>query len=157
MSPTNKIILVIALGIVLFFLAFWIEGAISEDYGDYIKLGGLTFHTRIDPGITEAKNLSKPVFIYFRSETCYWCIVFEKESLSNETAIDLLTREFVLISIDTFKQKNIAQNLNVRSTPYMIFFDKGGQEISRIPGYIPKEEFLVKLNDILDQMRTKSN
>ena len=149
MKPIIKIISLIALGVILFSIAYYFEFSISNNESDYIKLGGVLFHTSIDPGIKEAKNLSKPVFLYFRSETCYWCIVFEKEALSDDRVIDLLNKEFVLISIDTFKQKNTAQNLNVRTTPYMIFFDKDGKEISRIPGYIPKEEFLVKLNEIL--------
>lgn len=151
MKSISKIITIVALGIILFSIAYYFEVSNSNDESDYINLGGLTFHTSIDPGIKEAKNQSKPIFLYFRSETCYWCIVFEKEALSNKKVIDLLNKEFILISIDTFKQKNIAQNLNVRTTPYMIFFEKDGQEISRIPGYIPKEEFLVKLNEILDQ------
>lgn len=152
MKPINKVITLIAMGVILFLIAYYFEVSFSNDEGDYIKLGGLTFHTSIDPGIKESKNLSKPVFLYFRSETCYWCIVFEKEALSDKRVIDLLYKEFILISIDTFKQKNTAQNLNVRTTPYMIFFEKDGQEISRIPGYIPKEEFLIKLNEILDKI-----
>lgn len=148
MTPITKIISLIALGIILFSIAFYLEGKFSNNEGDYIKLGGLSFHTSIDSGIKEAKNQSKPIFLYFRSETCYWCIVFEKEALSDNRIIDILNKEFVLISIDTFKQKKIAQNLNVRTTPYMIFFNMDGQEISRIPGYIPKEEFLIKLNEI---------
>lgn len=154
MKPINKVITLIAIGVILFFIAYYFEVSFSNDEGDYIKLGGLTFHTSIDPGIKEAKNMSKPVFLYFRSETCYWCIVFEQEALSDKRVIDLLNKEFILISIDTFKQKNTAQNLNVRTTPYMIFFEKDGQEISRIPGYIPKEEFLDKLNVILAQRIT---
>jgi len=156
MKPIRKIISIVALGVILFSIAYYFEFSISNDEGDYIKLGGVLFHTSIDSGIKEAKNQSKPVFLYFRSETCYWCIVFEKEALSDDRVIDLLNKEFVLISIDTFKQKNTAQNLNVRTTPYMIFFDKDGQEISRIPGYIPKEEFLVKLNEILQQLIIRS-
>ncbi|PWB56922.1 MAG: hypothetical protein C3F06_00065 [Candidatus Methanoperedenaceae archaeon] len=152
MKSISKIITIVALGIILFSIAYYFEVSNSNDEGDYIKLGGLTFHTSIDPGIKEAKNQSKPVFLYFRSETCYWCIVFEKEALSDTKIIDLLNKEFILISIDTFKQKNIAQNLNVRTTPYMIFFDTDGKEISRIPGYIPKEEFLVKLNEIISTL-----
>ena len=148
MTPMNKIISLIAVGIILFSISFYLEGSFSKNEGDYIKLGGLSFHTSIDPGLKEAKNQSKPIFLYFRSETCYWCIVFEKEALSDNRIIDLLNKKFVLISIDTFKQKNAAQNLNVRTTPYIIFFDMNGQEISRIPGYIPKEEFLFKLNEI---------
>lgn len=156
MKPISKIIAIATLGVILFSIAYYFEVSTSNTEGDYIKLGGLTFHTAIDPGINEARNQSKPVFLYFRSETCYWCIVFEKEALSDKRVIDLLNKEFILISIDTFKQKNAAQNLNVRTTPYMIFFDKDGKEISRIPGYIPQDEFLVKLNEILGQ-RNKIN
>lgn len=155
MKPINKIITLITLSIILFSIAYYFEVSISNNESDYIELGGLSFHTSIDAGINEAKNQSKPVFLYLRSETCYWCIVFEKEALSDKRVIDLLNKEFILISIDTFKQKNAAQNLNVRTTPYMIFFDKNGSEISRIPGYIPKEEFLVKLNEILEQRTDK--
>ncbi len=90
------------------------------------------------------------MFLYFRSETCYWCIRFEEEALSDSRITDLLDRNFVLISIDTLKQQKVASALNVRSTPYMIFFDKDGEkEISRIPGYVPKEEFLDKLYELL--------
>ena len=148
MTPTHKIISIIAIGAILFSISFWWENSNRDIDRDYIKLGSLTFHTTIEPGIREAKNQSKPVFLYFRSETCYWCIVFEKEALSDKRVIDLLNKEFILISIDTFKQKNVAQNLNVRTTPYMIFFDEDGKEISRIPGYIPKDEFLIKLKEI---------
>ncbi|HYN44372.1 MAG TPA: thioredoxin family protein [Candidatus Limnocylindrales bacterium] len=153
MKQINKIISLITLGIILFSIAYYLEFSISNIESDYIKLGGVTFHTSIEPGIREAKNQSKPVFLYFRSQTCYWCIVFENEALSDNKVIDLLNKEFVLISIDTFKQKNTAKNLNVRTTPYMIFFDKDGKEISRIPGYIPREEFLVKLNETLERLK----
>ena len=152
MTPIKKITALIALGILLFIIAFYLESSFSNEDGDYIKLGDVSFHTSIESGINEAKNQSKPVFLYFRSQTCYWCLVFEKESLSDSTIKELLDKEFILISVDTFKQKNVAQNLNVRSTPYMIFFDKDGKEISRIPGYIPKDEFLVKLYEILERL-----
>jgi len=150
MTPTYKIISLIAIGAILFTIAFWLENSSQDIDSGYIKLGGVTFHTSIEPGIREAKNLSKPIFVYFRSETCYWCIVFEEEALMDQRIIDILGREFVLISIDTFKQEKAALNLNVRTTPYMIFFDKDGKEFSRIPGYLPKEEFLVKLNETLE-------
>ncbi len=156
MTPSNKLISIIAFGIILFFVALWLQDSFSNQEAQYIKLGGLSFHTSLDEGIREGRNQSKPIFLYFRSETCYWCIVFEKESLSDPTIIDILNKNFVLISIDTLKQQNIAENLNVRTTPYMIFFDKNGEEISRIPGYIPRDEFNARLDDILKQLRLES-
>lgn len=153
MTPINKIIFIIALGFILFLTASWWEDSQSKIDTAFIKLGDASFHTSIDTGINEAKNLSKPVFLYFRSETCYWCLKFEEEALSDKRVIDILDKNFVLISIDTFKQKNVSINLGVRSTPYMIFFTKDGEEISRVPGYLPTDEFLIKLNEVLEKSK----
>ena len=150
MTPTNKLISYIALVALLVFLGILWENSNSQASQDFINLGKVSFHTSLEPGIKEAKNQSKPIFLYFRSETCYWCLKFEEEALSDNRIIEILNKNFVLISIDTFKQKNVSQNLNVRTTPYMIFFTWDGEEISRIPGYIPADEFLVKLRDVIE-------
>lgn len=151
MKPISKLISFIAVGSILFFASSWWENSQSRDDASFIKLGGLSFHTSIDTGINEAKNLGKPIFLYFRSETCYWCKKFEEESLSNKSIMEILNNNFVIVSIDTFKQKNMAKTFGVRSTPFMIFFTKDGEEISRIPGYIPADEFLVKLKSVPDR------
>ena len=153
MTPINKIISIIALGSILFLTASWWEESHSKIDTPFIKLGGLSFHTSIEAGINESKNPGKPIFLYFRSETCYWCIKFEEEALSDKRVIDILNKNFVLISIDTIKQSNVSLNLGVRSTPYMIFFTKDGEEISRIPGYLPADEFLSKLNEVLEKLK----
>ncbi len=149
MTPSAKFILIVILALVLFFAANWWQNSLSQGYGDFIKLGGVTFHTSIESGVKEAKNQSKPVFLYFRSETCYWCIRFEEEALSDGRVIDILNEKFVLVSVDSIKQKNVALNLGVRSTPYMIFFTKDGEEITRVPGYLPTGDFLLKLNEVI--------
>ncbi len=151
MNPIYKLLSLIALGSILFSVASWWENSGSQTSLEFIKLGGVSFHTSLDPGIKEAKNQNKPIFLYFRSEACYWCIRFEEEALSDKRIIEILNKNFVLISIDTFEEKNAALNLNVRSTPYMIFFTKDGREISRIPGYLPKEEFFAKLIEVLER------
>ncbi len=153
MKPVFKLISIIVLGLSLFLVASWWEGSLSKSEGDFIKLGGVTFHTSLPAGINESKDLNKPIFLYFRSETCYWCIVFEKESLSDERVIEILNKNFVLISIDEIKQKKVAANLNVWSSPYMIFFEPDGGEILRIPGYVKKEDFLEKLNEVLEKSK----
>ncbi len=76
MKPINKIISFIALGSILFFTASWWENSQSRIDTAFIKLGGLSFYTSIDTGTNKAKELGKPIFLYFRSETCYWCKKF---------------------------------------------------------------------------------
>ena len=153
MTPTNKLIAFITIGTILIFLGIFWENSNSHSDGEFISLGKVTFYTSLDPGVKEAVNQSKPIFLYFRSETCYWCIKFEEEALSDKRIVEILNNNFVLISIDTFKQKNVSANLNVRTTPYMIFFTQDGEEISRIPGYLPADEFLVKLNEVLEKRK----
>lgn len=153
MKPAVKLVYVVVLGIVLLLIANWGENSLSKNEGEFIKLGGVTFHTSLSHGINESKERNLPIFLYFRSETCYWCIVFEKESLSDERIIDTLNKNFVLISIDPLKQKKAAANLNVWSSPYMIFFDSDGGELLRIPGYVKKEDFMVKLDEVLGKMK----
>ncbi len=155
MKPAYKLISIIVLGLALFLIASWWEGSLSKSEGEFIKLGGVTFHTSLPAGINESKDLNMPIFLYLRSETCYWCIIFEKESLSDERVIDILNKNFVLISIDQIRQKKAASNLNVWSSPYMIFFDTDGEEILRIPGYIKKEDFVVKLNEVMEKSKNK--
>ncbi len=155
MKTAAKLVSVVVLGIVLLLIANWWEYSYSNSEGDFIKLGDVTFHTSLSPGINESKERNLPVFLYFRSETCYWCIVFEKESLSDNRVVDILNKNFVLISIDPLKQKKAAANLNVWSSPYMIFFDSNGEEVLRIPGYVKKEDFMVKLDEVLGKMKSK--
>ncbi len=151
MKPVLKLLAIIVPGLALFFIAIWWEGSLSKSEGEFIKLGGVTFHTSLPAGINESKDLNKPIFLYFRSETCYWCIVFEEEALSDEGVIEILNKNFVLRSIDQIRQKKAAANLNVWSTPYMIFFEPEGEEILRIPGYIKKEDFIVKLDEVREE------
>jgi thioredoxin-related protein len=151
MTPTNKLRPFIALGILLFFLGIWWLNSNTQVDQEFIDLGDVTFHTSLNAGISQAKNLSRPVFLYFRSETCFWCFRFEEEALTDKRVTEILNSNFVLISIDTFKQKNIASNLNVRTTPYIIFFTQDGDEISRIPGYLPADDFLIQLEDLMEK------
>jgi len=153
MSPLYKFLSLLTLCSILIVAAVSWENSNSPANMEFITLGNTSFHTQLEHGIKEAVNQSKPIFVYFRSETCYWCMKFEEEALSDKGITEILNREFVLISIDTIKQKNAALNLNVRSTPYMIFFNTNGEEISRIPGYLPKDEFLVKLNEVLERLK----
>lgn len=151
MMILNKIISVIVVGLILFSGTIWLETSQSRNETPFVTYGKVKFHTSIESGINEANNFSKPVFLYFWSEACYWCIRFEGEALSDEKVINILNENFVLITTDIFKQKNVALNYNVKSTPYMIFFTKDGEEIIRIPGYLPTDEFLIKLNEVLER------
>ncbi len=116
-----------------------------------MELKGLTFHTDLGPALDEAKAQRKPVFAYFRSESCGWCRKFEEETFTNQTVINALNGNFTLVSIDVFKQPEETRNFRVLGTPTEIFLDANGTEIKRIPGYTETENFLYTINEIIRQ------
>ncbi|VVB92965.1 Thiol:disulfide interchange protein DsbD [uncultured archaeon] len=113
-----------------------------------LTLQGVKFYT--DPSIAfgAAKGEGIPIFVYARSESCGWCKKFEEETFTNQSVIKTLNGNFILVSIDTYKQKNETRNFRVYGTPTEIFFDSNGTEIKRIPGYTDTETFLNTINEI---------
>jgi thioredoxin-related protein len=124
-----------------------VNASTSPDTGK-LTLQGVTFY--IDPSIalSAAKEQGKPVFVYARSESCGWCKKFEEETFTNESVIKTLNGNFILVSIDAYKQNNESRNFRVRGTPTEIFLDSSGTEIKRIPGYTDTETFLNTINEI---------
>ncbi len=113
-----------------------------------LTLQGVKFYTDPSNALGAAKEQGKPVFVYARSESCGWCKKFEEETFTNESVIKTLNGNFILVSIDVYKQNNESRNFRVRGTPAEIFLDSNGTEIKRIPGYTDTETFLNTINDI---------
>lgn len=113
-----------------------------------ITLKGLTFNTELQSSLIAAKTQGKPVFVYARSEDCGYCRKFEAEAFTNDTVIKTLNNDFILVSIDVYKQRSERTNLRVYSTPTEIFLDQNGIEIKRISGYTETQPFL----DVIDQI-----
>ncbi len=107
-----------------------------------ITLKGLKFHTNLTTALETAKVQNKPLFVYARSDYCGWCKKFEEETFTNQSVINTLNENFILLSIDVYSQKNETRNFRVHGTPTEIFLDPNGTEIKRIPGYTDTETFL---------------
>ncbi len=119
----------------------------TRDAGKMV-LKGLKFHTNLTLAVEAAKAQNKPVFVYARSDYCGWCKKFEEETFTNQSVINTLNENFILLSIDVYKQKNETRNFRVHGTPTEIFLDPKGTEIKRIPGYTDNETFLNTINGI---------
>ena len=121
----------------------------SKDETGNITLQGLTFNTQVEPALETAKVQGKPVFVYARSQDCGYCKKFEAETFTNKTVIKTLNENFILVSIDVYKQKSERINFRVYGTPTEIFLDKNGMELKRIPGYTETQPFLDTINEII--------
>ncbi|MFZ3059523.1 MAG: thioredoxin fold domain-containing protein [Candidatus Methanoperedens sp.] len=113
-----------------------------------LTLQGVKFYTDPSIALGVAKAQGKPVFVYARSEYCYWCKKFEEESFTNKSIIDRLNENFILVSIDVDKQKSETRNFRVYGTPTEIFLGPNGTEIKRIRGYVDNGTFLNTINEL---------
>ncbi len=121
--------------------------ALDPDSGK-LALKDLKFYTNLTTALNEANTTDKPLFVYFRSETCGWCKKFEEESFTNNSIVDILSDNFTIATIDVYKQKNITRYYGVRGTPYELFLYANGTEIKKLPGYVDNQTFLNTINEI---------
>ena len=112
-------------------------------------LQGLTFITEVEPALLAAKEQGKPVFVYARSRYCGACKQFEAETFTNETVIERLNKNFILMSIDVDEQRTETRNFKIRATPTEIFLDSNGTEIKKLIGYRTNQTFLDEINKIV--------
>lgn len=122
-----------------------------------MTLKGLEFYTDLKQALDDSKAQDKPIFVYFRSETCGWCKKFEAESFTNQSIIKTLNENFILVSIDVYEQKNETTYFKVRGTPTEVFLDSNFKEITRIPGYTDNGTFLNTINEIPILIRGSKN
>ena len=91
----------------------------------------------------QAKELiasNKPVMIDFYADWCGPC-----KALS--PIIDEIAekeKHIVVGKVNVEEEKDLANKYRVRSIPTMVVF-KGGKEVNRLVGFMPKEEILEKI------------
>ncbi len=110
--------------------------------------------TDYDKALEVAKEKNKPVLILFTgSDWCPPCMRMEKTVFSSKEFSDLADKYFVLIKLDSPKNKpqsaeekkmvaKLGAQYEVQGVPTIVILGKKGKEIDRIVGSRDKESFL---------------
>ena len=94
----------------------------------------------------QARQLKKPILVYFFLRDSEYCQKLEEGLLADKTVVDV-AEEFVCVRIDAAKQGDDARKLDVRGAPTILLLDGEGNEMSRVPGLVEKEQLLAKLEE----------
>ena len=116
-------------------------------------------YVSFEKAIARAKKEDKIVIIEATAPHCRYCAKMTKEVLTDKKILDLLQKEFVLVSVD-LSQEVLPMDLHVSMTPTFFFLfveeNKEKVKIKRIPGSWSKEDFLDILQEsILAKKHTK--
>ncbi len=120
-----------------------------------------------DEAMQKSKRESKPVLVDFYADWCSWCKEMDKQTFSNPSVRRQLNKNFVLARIDvqkkqkinykgkTFSEREFQAALNVTGLPTLAFFDKNGNLVTTVPGFMTKDQLLPILGYIKSECYLK--
>lgn len=96
----------------------------------------------VSDGLKRAKSQNKEVVMYTYSQYCPYCDAMDRNTLNDSDVNPILKKDFAYIRIDVDKRPDIARKYQIRGYPTTILMESSGRMIIKIPGYIPKKDFL---------------
>ena len=102
--------------------------------------------------LERARSEGKPVLVNFYADWCVWCKRLETTTLRDAKVASVLQDRVVPLSLNVEGSgRDLSNEYRVDGLPTIIVLDAGGREIGRIPGYMPPESFLKRVEGILQQ------
>jgi thioredoxin-related protein len=110
-----------------------------------------------DEGMRLAKEQDKHILLYFHAEWCTYCRKLDHTTFQDKKVIKYLKENFISISVDSDKNKELTTQWKVRGLPTFHFLEPDSSKISNLPGYVDGKQFLRILNYIHSKSYDKMN
>jgi len=133
-----------------------------------VNADSVTWHS-FNRGYSLAKSLKRPVVIDFYADWCRWCRVMDKEVFSDPAVSAFMNKYYVCIRVKTDSPEDIirygkhvlspgefSSMMGVSGLPTLVFMDKNGEPVTKVPGYTKKEVFLPLLRYMRDECYRKN-
>jgi hypothetical protein len=89
----------------------------------------------LNRGIEESRRIVKPLFLFFRSETCFFCNQMDMVVHQRKTVADLIQGEFVPVHI-TPDTPDVFRTYGVTNVPVFVIAGTDGFEYERCSGFL---------------------
>ena len=128
------------------------------DYDKKVRTEQKIDYITFKKALKRAKIEDKIILIKAIAPHCRYCKKMEEKVLVDKKIIDLLNKEFVIVSVDVSKE-TLPLDLRVSMTPsfFFVFVEKENDKvkIKRIPGAWSKEDFLDILKESILAKKNK--
>ena len=112
----------------------------------------VTWEKDLPAALERARSEGKPVLINFYADWCVWCKRLESTTLRDAKVASVLQDRVVPLSLNVEGSgRELSNEYRVDGLPTILVLDAGGREIGRIPGYMPPESFLKRVEGFLQQ------
>ena len=112
----------------------------------------VTWLISYEEAMTAAKKNKQPVMIDFFADWCGWCKRLDSDTYIAKDVV-ALAQDFVSLKIDADVEKELSSRYKVVGLPTILFIDASGNEIHRVVGYRPPEDFVKEMNTALEAFK----
>lgn len=96
-----------------------------------------------------AKKEKRFVILDLQAAGCHWCHMMDAKTYHNPAVVHMIQQYFIPIRIDQDSRPDLSKRYQDYGWPATIIFNANGQEVAKLTGYIPKDEFLKTLQKII--------
>ncbi len=109
--------------------------------------------------LDKAKSGNKTIMIDFITDWCKWCVETDRKVYTNPEVSSFANAHQINWKIDAEKGEGpeLAKKYGVKGFPTIVFANADGTEIDRIYGYVPAEQFLIKMKEYNAGINTYSS
>ena len=101
----------------------------------------------------------KMTIVMFSAQSCYYCKLFDKDTLSDKAVQDFMRANYVFVRLEesnykttfmgkTYTNSQLFSLFGIRGTPTFIFL-LGNSLVTQVPGYMPPTDFLKALKYLI--------
>ncbi len=112
----------------------------------------VTWEEDLPSALERAQSEGKPILVNFYADWCVWCKRLESTTLRDAKVASVLQDRVVPLSLNVEGNgRELSNEYRVDGLPTIVVLDAGGREIGRIPGYMPPDSFLERVETFLQQ------
>jgi thiol:disulfide interchange protein DsbD len=137
----------------------WIFGIVAIIigilYANSMRDKGMTWENYSETDLVEAKEDGMPVLLDFYADWCIPCIELDRNTWTDAEVIkatnDIKRLKVDLTYFDSQESETLRKKFNISGVPTVVFIRMDGTEAndSRIVGFVPPKEFLIKLKQAM--------
>ena len=126
------------------------DDKINYDSKYYVDdfIDGLYFCNDLEYAFKEAKDHNRNVMIIFDGAACIYCEYLKEGTLTDLSVQKEINENNIILITESSTSPELFQQLDVYGTPTTVILDQDGNELGRIDGYEPPEEYLRDLKEI---------
>jgi thioredoxin-like negative regulator of GroEL len=102
----------------------------------------------------EAADKSRPLLLDFGTEACFWCKQLDTRTFTDPEVRALLNERFVPLKVDANRHHDLAEKLNIRNYPTLVFASSDGRILGFQEGFLEAPKLKEQLKGTLVAVAT---